>query len=104
MNNNLSGSLEVDATISGKLAAIESFSGSLSDPGQLQGSLSTGPSYYKKYDGDYEVIPKAYRDQILETTDKLMVRNVLVYKVPYEETHNESGTTVYIAKETDTNG
>ncbi len=103
MNNNLNGSLEVDGTISGKLAAIEGFSGSLSDTGQLKGSISSQQSY-KKYDGDYDIIPKAYQDQILETADKLMSSNVIVRKVPYTEAHNESGTTVYIAKEANYDG
>lgn len=106
MNSNLNGSLEVDGTdtIYGKLAAIESFSGSLSDAGQLHGSVSTQQIAHKRYDGSYDIIPKAYQDQILETADKLMVKNVIVHKVPYVETHNESGTTVYIAKETEYNG
>lgn len=102
--NNLNGSIDVDDTISGKLTAIESFSGSLSDAGQLHGSVSTQKTDYKRYDGEYDITPKAYQDQILETADKLMINNVIVHKVPYIETHNESGTTVYIAKETEYNG
>lgn len=101
---NLNGSLEVDATISGKISAIESFSGRLSDAGQIKGTVSAQIEPHKKYDGEYNITPKAYQDQVLETADKLMVNNVIVYKVPYVETHNESGTTVYIAKEAGYNG
>lgn len=51
------------------------------------------------YDGAYEVTPKALIDQTLETAQKLMERDVTVFKVPYYQTSNEHGDTVYIASE-----
>ena len=51
------------------------------------------------YDGDYIVIPKAHEETILETRDKTMTDNVTVRRVPYYETHSETGTTVFIASE-----
>lgn len=54
---------------------------------------------YEYYDGAYHVIPKAYDDIILETKEKIMRDNVTVDSVPYYETHNEKGTTIYIASE-----
>ena len=51
------------------------------------------------YDGDYVVIPKAYDDQILETKNLLMKDDVTVKRVPYFETTNPDGRTVYIASE-----
>ena len=50
------------------------------------------------YTGTYDVIPKV-KGQVLETKEKYMNDDVTVYGVPYFETSNESGTTVYIAGE-----
>lgn len=49
------------------------------------------------YTGSYEVTPKAFEAQTLATAGKLMSRNVKVEAVPYYETSNVSGTTIYIA-------
>lgn len=56
------------------------------------------------YVGDYEVTPKAYLDQTLETQGKLMTDDVTVFRVPYYETTNLfDGKTVYIAEEVNGN-
>ena len=49
------------------------------------------------YDGDYIVTPSAHREIILETTDKVMEDDVTVLQIPYYETSNITGYTVYIA-------
>lgn len=49
------------------------------------------------YAGDYEVTPMTHT-QILYTNDKLMTDDVTVKEIPYFETSNENGTTVYIAR------
>ena len=55
------------------------------------------------YEGAYEVTPKAWKEQILPTKDKIMAEDVTVFKVPYYETSNIfDGLTVFIAE--DTNG
>lgn len=51
------------------------------------------------YDGSYVIIPKAGEDQILPTDGKKMTDDLTVTKVPYFETSNEYGDTVYIASE-----
>lgn len=51
------------------------------------------------YEGDYEVTPKADKEQILATQHKFMIEDVTVKKVPYFQTSNEYGETVYIASE-----
>ena len=56
---------------------------------------------YDVYRGEYEVTPKAHSETILETREKLMADDVTVLKIPYYETSNESGLTVYIAGEDD---
>lgn len=53
---------------------------------------------YDYYEGPYEVVPLAWNDQTLETREKLMRRNVHVTKIPYYETTNPSGKTVYIGE------
>lgn len=78
---------------------MDKISGSLSP---LSASVS-GDLIIKRtadfYHGSYEVTPKAYTEQVLETAQKLMAHDVTVFQVPYYETSNVSGTTVYIAKE-----
>lgn len=56
---------------------------------------------YDVYDGQYEVTPSAHNPIVLETREKLMADDVTVLKIPYYETSNESGLTVYIAGEDD---
>lgn len=51
------------------------------------------------YTGDYIVTPKAHSETILATSGKAMANNVTVLKIPYYETSNLSGNTVYIANE-----
>ena len=55
------------------------------------------------YTGDskpYEdVTPQAKSAVILPTKDRLLSRDVNVKKIPYYETSNQTGVTVYIASE-----
>ena len=53
---------------------------------------------YDPYEGDYVVTPKASTATVLPTKDKAMTDDVTVLKIPYFETSNENGTTVYIAE------
>lgn len=58
-----------------------------------------GGSTIAVYAGPYSVTPKAGTAQTLSTAGKQMTEDVTVAKVPYYETSNTSGTTVYIAQE-----
>ena len=51
------------------------------------------------YEGDYIVIPKADSATVLPTRDKMLWDDVTVTKIPYYETANPTGDTVYIASE-----
>lgn len=51
------------------------------------------------YEGNYTVTPKARTAQTLQTKNKTMKENVTVLEVPFFETSNEKGTTIYIANE-----
>lgn len=64
------------------------------------GTSGGGGSVIPVYAGPYSVTPKANEAQTLSTAGKQMTEDVTVAKVPYYETSNTSGTTVYIAEET----
>ena len=49
----------------------------------------------EKYEGDYEIVPKSTA-QTLATKNKRMSKDVTVTAIPYTETSNDNGTTVYI--------
>ena len=49
--------------------------------------------------GEYTVIPKANAPTVLETAGKTLNKDVTVTKIPYYETSNPTGDTVYIASE-----
>ena len=78
---------------------MDSLNGTLSDELGFTGNISviTEP---ESFDGNYEVTPKAFESQILETKNKMMKENITIKKVPYWESSNQSGgKTAYIAKE-----
>lgn len=51
------------------------------------------------YDGEYVVTPKPFTEQTLETKEKLMADDITVLAIPYYETSNISGITIYIGGE-----
>lgn len=51
------------------------------------------------YTGIYTVTPLADNAVILPTSGKLMEDDVVVKKIPFFETSNQDGTTVYIGSE-----
>lgn len=51
------------------------------------------------YGGDYEVTPKAEEAVVLPTRDKVLAEDITVKKIPYYETSNDLGETVFIAAE-----
>ena len=94
--------MHVYGELSGKLTSSGRLHGSLvSDHHIVQGTL-TIPSTpgLELYGGPYEVTPKAWEEQILQTDGKLMTDDVTVFRVPYYETSNLfDGKTAYIAEE-----
>lgn len=65
----------------------------------IESPIVIGGSVLPAYDGEHIVTPKAYEDQTLATKNKRMKDNVTVKAVPYWETSNKYGETVYIASE-----
>lgn len=80
--------LDIDDGFTAEMSAEEDFVCSMGS------SIPSGD-----YDGPYEVTPKAYEEQILYTANKTMAQNVTIHEVPYYETPNTDGNTVYIASE-----
>lgn len=60
----------------------------------IGGSSTTPP-----YDGEYEVTPKTYDEQTLQTVNKKMLKNVTIKKIPQFEVSNEYGCTLIIGEE-----
>lgn len=105
----LVGSLGKESTIQGKLQTEGSLAGAVGGRSSIEGNVETmgflvgdvgfpSCAYPRSYEGDYEVTPKVYA-QMLDTDRKYMREDVTVKAIPYYETSNESGTTVYIADE-----
>ena len=94
--------MHVYGQLSGTLTSVGRLSGALvGDHHVVQGTL-TIPSTpgLELYGGPYEVTPKAWEEQILETEGKLMSDDVTVFRVPYYETITLcDGKTAYIAEE-----
>ena len=56
-------------------------------------------SQAKPYEGEYEITPKTYDEQILPTKNKKMVDNLKVKKIPQYEVSNYNGYTLIIGEE-----
>lgn len=58
-----------------------------------------GTSQIPPYEGEYEVTPKTYDEQVLPTRNKRMINNLTVKKIPQYEVSNDSGYTLIIGDE-----
>lgn len=90
--------------MTGRINTSSSMTGQITKENQRASgtiNIPTGGGEYtpNPYDGDYTIIPKAYSDVVLDTNGKTMFDDVTVKQVPYYETSNEFGETVYIASE-----
>lgn len=69
----------------------------------MTGTIGNGIVKYDSstelYAGEYNVVPKAAEEQRLPCAGKKMEKDVTVQRVPYYETSNDTGITVYIASE-----
>ena len=66
--------------------------------GQFDKFTEVSSQEYPYYGGEYEVTPSV-DEQVLETKDTIMADDLTIKSVPYYETSNVNGTTVYIASE-----
>lgn len=93
INSTLHGEPDVEATISGTVDLSETVEGQVG----IFTAISAGEC--EPYLGPYTVTPKANNAQVLATENKRMLDDVTISKIPYWETSNEKGLTVYIADE-----
>lgn len=87
-------------TIRAELASLSNIMCEVAPTGIISAEI-TLPDFIGggQYTGDYMVIPKAHAATVLPTNGKLMADDVTVSEIPYYETSNISGNTVYIADE-----
>lgn len=92
----LYGEINSQNTIQGMISngSIGNLVGVLHSESTLQGSISLAKTF-EQYKGDYIVTPHVYA-QSLKTENKVMTEDVQVLEIPYYETSNETGYTVYI--------
>lgn len=94
------GVIQREGTIQGTIQKQSTLSGVIKDNNSITGTIgyAEGQSEYPIYDGRYTVIPTKY-EQSLETKNKIVKADIKIKEIPYYETSNISGTTVYIANE-----
>lgn len=102
------GGIESDGEVSGVIDISDDITTQISMEGQIEGHIYGEPTIQGEviltscveippYQGDYEVTPRT-DEQSLPTKSKYMLDDVTVKAIPYYETHNDYGTTVYIAE------
>ena len=97
--NFLRGTINLMPTITGTISGgrIGNLQGVIQSSGTIVGSITIG-GIEETYEGSYTVTPKTY-PQSLQTKNKLMKSDVSILEIPYYETSNLSGKTVYIGGE-----
>lgn len=91
-------------TIIGRLTTTTNLTGVFNTNTKLNGTVINGEGVSRSYySGDYEVIPKA-SSQTLETKEKIMRDDLEITSIPYFETSNQYGKTIYIGTEVLING
>lgn len=102
------GNIESDGEVVGVIYLPDYISATIDMDADLIGQIDDVPSIEAVIDiaecdeadpycGDYEVTPKTSA-QTMPTKDKLMLDDVKVKAIPYYETSNAFGTTVYIGE------
>ena len=72
--------------------------GTLSGRGRVSGTIAIPQAVHvEEYEGPYEVTPLTVQ-QTMQTANLLMTDDVTILQIPYFETSNVTGTTVYIAE------
>ena len=88
----------VEEVLRAKLEPVSVLEATLDSEILLEGVIDRDASA-DYYTGDYVVEPKARKNVVLPTKMKVMSDDVTVLQVPYFETSNVHGNTVYIASE-----
>lgn len=82
--------------LTGVIGATPDLEGLISGNGSIQYEAIIGTSNsIPAYQGSYDITPRV-TSQTLPTANKVMKKNVLVEEIPYFETANQYGDTIYI--------
>lgn len=95
-NNILTGTLTSAAlpVLTGQLVSIENNNSFLS------GNITIPPEVpVPNYQGEYIITPKPFNDKVLQTNGFKMKNDLIILKIPYYQTSNETGYTIYIGGE-----
>ena len=98
----LTGSLSADKILVGQLISQEvNLQGNLSaDSILMEGIISIPPEIPTDiYEGEYTIVSKPFETNEIQTQGLKMQENIVVLEIPYYETSNVSGYTVYIGGE-----
>lgn len=88
-----------NSSINGTVAVNKKVIGRVNAKGEVSGIIHIPYNASEIYTGDYIVTPKIIQSK-LPTANKLMIDDVTVRKIPYQETTNPSGgKTVIIGQE-----
>ena len=93
----LKGFLNSSQSLQGRINTARELTGEINSIVPLEGKISSSIAP-APYTDDYSITPHIY-PQILQTKDKLMLENVEVLAIPYYQTSNPTGDTVYIGGE-----
>lgn len=95
-DNILTGTLTsaVPEVLTGQLVSIENNNNFLSGNITMPSEVSV-PSYQ----GEYVITPKPFNNEVLQTNGFKMENDLTVLKIPYYQTSNETGYTIYIGGE-----
>lgn len=100
INQIITGALATSDCLCGELVSSATISGAITSTDTISGEIIIPPEkYIDPYTGSYTVVSKPFEDEVLKTMNHQMTRNITVLKIPYYETSNLSGKTVYIGGE-----
>ncbi len=99
MASGLTPTIEVEAEIPVELDGGAEIHAEIVGGAVIEADLVASGPVPDYYSGEYVVTPDANDEQTLETKGLVMQDNVIVLKVPYFETSNPFGHTIYIASE-----
>lgn len=89
-----------DNTLKGKLNDLGQIKGKLFSDYSMVVDIGNASISRPNYDGDYTITP-SINEQTLETKNKVMTDDLNIKQIPYFQTSNEYGDTIYIGKEVD---
>ena len=82
--------LKVSKSLTGELTRQKPLTGKINSRVKLTGSVEKSPLMVPEYEGSYEIRPKVW-EQAMLTKGKLMLEDVKIQEIPYQEVTNQTG-------------